>query len=54
VPRSLASALSPALAGLLLGAASFPWPLLIGGSLKIVYDMLLLAQFRRVKPPEEG
>ena len=54
VPRSLAAALSPALAGLMLGAASFPWPLLIGGGLKIVYDLLLLAQFQRVKPPEES
>ncbi len=54
VPRSLASALSPALAGLLFGAASFSWPLVIGGGLKVVYDLVLLAQFRSVKPPEEA
>ncbi|WP_293905348.1 MFS transporter [Phenylobacterium sp.] len=53
VPRSLAAAMSPALAGLLFSAAVFPWPLLIGGSLKIAYDLLLLAQFQKVKPPEE-
>lgn len=53
VPRSLAAALSPALAGALLGAAAFPWPLLIGGGLKTLYDLLLLIQFSRVKPPEE-
>jgi MFS family permease len=43
VPRSLASAATPALAGLLLDRTSFGWPLIIGGSLKIVYDLLLLA-----------
>ncbi len=54
VPRSLASALSPGLAGLLLAATPFAWPLVIGGSLKIAYDLLLLARFRKVTPPEEG
>ena len=53
VPRSLAAALSPALAGALFSASVFPWPLLIGGGLKVVYDLLLLNQFRHVKPPEE-
>ena len=53
VPRSLASALSPSLAGFLLTISPFAWPLLIGGGLKITYDLLLLAMFRTVKPPEE-
>ena len=43
VPRSLASAATPALAGLLLDHTSFGWPLVLGGSLKILYDLLLLA-----------
>jgi predicted MFS family arabinose efflux permease len=43
VPRSLASASTPALAGLLLDRTSFGWPLIIGGVMKIVYDLLLLA-----------
>ncbi|MDQ1382122.1 MAG: hypothetical protein QOJ71_2841 [Actinomycetota bacterium] len=43
VPRSLASAATPAIAGLLLDRTSFGWPLVIGGSLKIIYDLLLLA-----------
>jgi MFS family permease len=53
VPRSLAGSLSPALAGALL---SLPWqayPLIICGALKIAYDLLLLNQFRHLKPPEE-
>jgi MFS family permease len=53
IPRSLASALSPSIAGWLLSVASFAWPLLLCGGLKIVYDFVLLAMFRRVKPPEE-
>jgi MFS family permease len=54
VPRSLASAASPLLAGSLLAASSFGWPLLIAGALKIAYDLLLLTRFRNVRPPEEG
>jgi MFS family permease len=53
VPRSLAAAASPALAGYLLGVSSFGWPLIVGGALKIFYDLLLLAMFSRVHPPEE-
>jgi MFS family permease len=53
VPRSLATALSPSLAGALLALSSFGWPLVIGGALKIAYDLLLLAQFRNAPPPEE-
>jgi len=53
VPRSLASAASPALAGALFAAGYQVWPLLLCGGLKIVYDLLLLAAFRNVKPPEE-
>lgn len=53
VPRSLASALSPSLAGFLLTISPFAWPLVIGGGLKITYDLLLLVMFQTVKPPEE-
>jgi MFS family permease len=53
VPRSLASAFSPALAGLLFGLTPFAWPLVIGGALKITYDLLLLWRFQKVRPPEE-
>lgn len=53
VPRSLASAASPALAGALFAAGYHAWPLLLCGGLKIFYDLLLLAAFRHVKPPEE-
>jgi MFS family permease len=53
VPRSLAAAASPALAGAMMAASLQAWPLVICGALKILYDLLLLVQFRHVKPPEE-
>jgi MFS family permease len=53
VPRSLASAISPAIAGALFSAGYQAWPLLLCGGLKIVYDLLLLVAFRTIKPPEE-
>ncbi len=53
VPRSLASALSPVLAGALYAAGYQAWPLVICGVLKIAYDLALLWTFRHVRPPEE-
>jgi len=53
VPRSLAAAASPAMAGALFAASYQIWPLLICGVLKITYDLVLLMQFRHMKPPEE-
>jgi MFS family permease len=53
VPRSLAAAASPALAGALFAAGLHAWPLLACGGLKIAYDLLLLYAFRHVRPPEE-
>lgn len=54
VPRSLASALSPTLAGWALSLSPFGWPLVCAGLLKIAYDLALLRQFRAVRPPEEA
>jgi MFS family permease len=53
VPRSLASSLSPALAGALLTTPFLGLPLILCGTLKIVYDIALLISFRHIKPPEE-
>ena len=53
VPRSLASSISPALAGVLLATPFSGLPLVACGVLKIVYDVALLYSFRHVKPPEE-
>ncbi len=53
VPRSLASAASPALAGALFAAGLQVWPLVLCGALKILYDLMLLFAFRHIRPPEE-
>jgi MFS family permease len=53
VPRSLASSLSPALAGVLLALPFSGLPLVVCGVLKIAYDLALLFSFQHVKPPEE-
>jgi MFS family permease len=54
VPRSLASAVSPAIAGVLLMTSLSGLPLMVCGTLKIAYDLALLVSFRHVKPPEEA
>ena len=53
VPRSLAAAASPALAGALFAAGHTAMPLVLCGALKLLYDLLLLAAFRHIRPPEE-
>jgi len=54
VPRSLASAASPFLAGYMLGVSAFGWPLVAAGAIKVAYDLMLLATFRKIRPPEES
>lgn len=53
VPRSLAAVLPPIAAGWMLDQSDVGWPLIIGGGIKAVYDLLLLLQFRNLRPPEE-
>ena len=53
VPRSLSAAVGPVVSGALIGLSAFGWPFLIGGLVKIGYDLALLAMFSRVQPPEE-
>lgn len=45
-------AAASALSGLIMRLA-FSAPLVIGGILKVAYDLLLYSNFRRLKPPEE-
>ncbi len=53
VPRSLASAVTPLLAGAILVRTTFGWPLLIAGTAKVTYDLLLLWLYHDV-PEVEG
>jgi len=54
VPKTFAWAAGSLISGYLLTLSTFGWPLLIGGVIKGVYDILLLIKFRRVRPPEEA
>ena len=50
VPRSLASAVGPSLAGMLFAAGAMAAPLVACGVLKTAYDLALFASFRKVRP----
>ena len=54
VPKTFAWAAGSMISGYLLTLSSFGWPLLIGGVVKGVYDILLLIKFQKVRPPEEA
>ena len=54
VPRSLASAAGPFIAGYMLAASSFGGFLVAAGAIKIAYDVMLLVAFRNIRPPEEA
>jgi MFS family permease len=51
--RNLSWAAASSVAGLFMQRIAFSAPLLLGGSLKIMYDVLLWRAFRHVVPPEE-
>jgi MFS family permease len=53
VTRTAGWALGPAVAGWSMQHLALAAPLFVGGSLKILYDLVLYRSFRRVKPPEE-
>ena len=52
--KTFAWAAGSLISGYLLTFSSFGWPLLIGGIIKGVYDILLLVKFQKVRPPEEA
>jgi MFS family permease len=53
ITRTGAWAAASSLSGLVMQRLAFSAPLVIGGALKIVYDLLLYRNFRHLKPPEE-
>ena len=53
VPKTFAWAAGSMISGYLLTLSSFGWPLVVGGVVKAVYDVLLLVKFRKIRPPEE-
>lgn len=54
IARSIGASISPMLTGLFFSVpALLSVPIVLCGSIKIVYDLLLFREFRAVKPPEE-
>jgi MFS family permease len=51
--RNVAWAAGPPLAGLLMQHLTLAGPLVVGGALKVAYDLLLYREFRHLRPPEE-
>jgi MFS family permease len=51
--RNIAQAISPSITGYIIGILSLSAPFVIGGLLKILYDIVLYINFRKIKPSEE-
>jgi hypothetical protein len=52
--RNAGAALAPLFTVAILANPLYGWPFLLAGGLKVVYDLLIFAVFRKVKPPEEA
>jgi MFS family permease len=53
VARNAGAAIAPLFTGAILAAPALGLPFLLAGGLKVIYDLVIYAVFRRVKPPEE-
>lgn len=53
IVRNIAGAITPLIAGVAMQAINLGVPFLIGGGMKIAYDLLLFGTFRGIRPPEE-
>jgi len=51
--RNVTQAISPSIAGLVIQSLWLSAPFVIGGLLKIAYDLGIYFNFRKIKPPEE-
>lgn len=51
--RNVAQAISPSLTGIVIQSLSLSSPFIIGGLLKIAYDIAIYLNFKKIKPPEE-
>jgi MFS family permease len=47
-------AVTASLSGVLMQNVAFSAPLILGGSMKVIYDILLYTSFRHLRPPEES
>jgi len=54
VARTTAGAVSPVLTGYAFSVAALGVPFFLAGGIKVIYDLLVYAAFRNVRPPEES
>ena len=53
VSRTVASSVSPSLAGYAIANLWIGFPILAAGTFKLIYDFAIYGSFRKIKPPEE-
>ena len=53
ISRNITQAISPSLTGIIIYTFTLSAPFIIGGMLKIAYDIALYGNFRKIKPSEE-
>jgi MFS family permease len=53
VSRNSGAALAPLFTAAILANPFYGWPFVIAGGLKVIYDLLIFAVFRKIRPPEE-
>jgi predicted MFS family arabinose efflux permease len=51
--RNIAQAVSPSITGVIINSLTLSAPFVIGGLLKIAYDIAIYINFRKIKPHEE-
>jgi len=51
--RTVAQSSSPPFSTQLMAVGSYTFPFVLGGTFKIIYDVLIYMNFRKIKPPEE-
>jgi predicted MFS family arabinose efflux permease len=51
--RTMSWAVTSSAAGALMQHVAFSAPLVLGGGMKVIYDVLLYRRFRNLRPPEE-
>ena len=54
ISRNITQAVSPSLTGIIIYTFTLSAPFIIGGVLKIAYDIALYGNFRKIKPSEEN
>ena len=53
ISRNITQSISPSLTGIIIHTFTLSAPFIIGGMLKIAYDIALYGNFRKIKPSEE-